>query len=129
MLDLFESEIGHKVESLLYDGSELCDYWLEALQIYDPKVFKKKVLNLFPDFLTMEPLGLNLFIRLLNQKISLTRRNLSRVIGILHSPGAIRNASHMLDMGIPFDSTCSMDYIAYPEDIQLSVGFLMSLYP
>lgn len=55
MLDLFESEIGHKVESLKYDGSELCDYWLEALQIFDPKVFKKKVLNLFPDFLTMEP--------------------------------------------------------------------------
>ncbi|MCR5232912.1 MAG: hypothetical protein K6E53_03280 [Lachnospiraceae bacterium] len=126
MLDLFESEIGHKVESLLYDGSELCDYWLDALNAYDAKTFKKKVLNLFPDFLFMDSSGLDLFIRLLQQKTILNRRNLSRIFGILHSPGAIRNASHMLDIGVPFESTDSMDYIAYPEDIY---GYLRKYLP
>lgn len=126
MLDLLEAEIGHKEESLLYDGSELSGYWLDVLNAYDDKTFKKKVLNLFPDFLFMDSSGLDLFIRLLQQKTQLNRGNLSRIFGILHNPGAIRNASHMLDMGIPFESTNSMDYIAYPEDIY---GYIRSYLP
>lgn len=117
MLDILESEIGHREESLKYDGSNLADYWLEALETYDAKAFKKKVLNLFPDFLYMDPSGLDLFVRLLKQKPLLNRRNLSRLFGILHSLDAIRNAHHTLDEGIPFDSACYTDYIAYPEDI------------
>ena len=117
MLDILESEIGHRDESLKYDGSDLADYWLDALDTYDAKAFKKKVLNLFPDFLYMDPSGLDLFIRLLNQKPTLNRRNLSRLFGILYSPGAIRNAYHLLDEEIPFDNASNTDYIAYPEDI------------
>lgn len=130
MLDQLESVVGERYESCMYDGEGLCDRWLEALYSYGADAFQSKVLNLFPDF-HQNPAegsrGLDLLRGLLEQGTALNRRNLPRILGLLHGDGTIDPALACLDEGISFTSVDAGEwFIAFPEDIY---GYLKQWMP
>lgn len=118
MLDRLESEIGYKDHSLQNEESTSGASWLNAYRKYGLPDFIKRISSLFPDFIPNTPSAIEFLARILENKIPFTRKNLSRILGILHGEGTIQNAMRMLDSGISFeDDHAGEFYIAYPEDI------------
>ena len=73
---------------------------------------------MFPNFIPNTPSAIEFLARILEKEIIFTRKNLSRILGILHGEGTIQNAMRMLDNGISLeDDHAGEFYIAYPEDI------------
>lgn len=130
MLDRLESVIGERDKSRRYGGEGLGRRWLEALCTYGEKAFQSKVLDLFPDFRQNSAdnsRGLALLCRLLKKKITWNRRNLARILGLLHGCGTIDSALALLETGVPFTSADAGErFIAFPEDIY---GYLKRRMP
>lgn len=127
MLDRLESEIGHKDDSLQNDGSTIGTSWLNAYRKYGLPDSINRISSLFPDFIPNTPSAFEFLARILENKIPFTRKNLSRILGILHGEGTIQNAMRMLDNGISFEDNHAGDfYIAYPEDIY---GYMRNKVP
>ena len=130
MLDKLESVIGERDKSCMYDGEGLCSRWLEALDNYGPDAFRSRVLDLFPDFqskLAGGSQGFELLCELLRQHVTLNRRNLARILGLLHGRGTIEPARKYLDDGISFTpATAGEIFIAFPEDLY---GYLKQRIP
>lgn len=118
MLDRLESEIGYKDDSLQNEGIAIGSSWLNAYQRYGLPDFINRISGLFPDFIPNTPSAFEFLGRILEKEIPFTRKNLSRILGILHGDGTIQNAMRMLDDGISLeDANADEFYIAYPEDI------------
>ncbi len=127
MLDRLESDIGYKDDSLQNERITIGSSWLNAYQQYGLPDFISQISGLFPDFIPNAQPASEFLARVLENEIPFTRKNLSRILGILHGEGTIQNAMRMLDNGISFeDDAASEFYIAYPEDI---FGYIRSKIP
>ena len=127
LLDRLESEIGHKDDSLQNDGSTIGTSWLNAYRKYGLPDFINRISSLFPNFIPNTPSAIEFLARILEKEIIFTRKNLSRILGILHGEGTIQNAMRMLDNGISLEEDAASEfYIAYPEDI---FGYIRSKIP